>query len=132
VALAGIFFLVGNRRRCIGASAVAVAFGVINTIIAQSAMIWAALVGSIYRTPTWEILAFGPGAVLFLFFTSIKVLQIVIARIYGGNVSARITTLALVQTFRTIGHILAFVLTLPLRFFRRRERLDEMLQHWRR
>lgn len=110
------------------------AFGLVIalTFLATFCELGNALVNAIRHASFWLLLAAIPPMILFLMFTVIKAVQILLDRIYGRYVSARIVSAALLQTFAWIGRATGFVLSLPLRLFKRREDMDEMLHDWRR
>jgi hypothetical protein len=125
VAVAGILFLVGERRQAAKAFGAAVLVPCLGMLVCST-------LNAIPRIPLWALLCALPFAVLFAIFAAIRVLQFVIASIYGHHVSVRITVHALLSTFRTIGRFLGLILSLPLRLFRRRQHMDDLLRDWRR
>lgn len=82
--------------------------------------------------PWWEKVIALPFAVLFIAFAGIKALQGAVTGIYGSHVSVRVTSHALIATFRAFGRLLGFAFTWPISIFKNRQTMDERLRRWRR
>src|SRR5580704_2960289 len=88
--------------------------------------------GAVRVLPTWEIVLAIPFILLVPVFAALKWFQIAISALYGRHVSVRVTSSALIATFRLIGRVMRAILFLPIRMFERRRQMDDLLRDWRR
>lgn len=84
------------------------------------------------RMPFWEMVLLLPLAGLVAIFALIKVMQGAIESIYGTHVSVRVTAHAIIAYFKIIGRVLGFIFMWPIRAFKNRKNMDDLLRQWRR
>lgn len=132
VVLAGFLFLFRAPKQGAKAIGAAVVIVIMGQLLHSLGAIWDSETFASPKASFWTLLLGLPLAVLFFFLLSIRILQFILAKIYGYHVSVRITAQALLGTFRALGRLLGFVLSIPARLFSRRQNLDELLRDWRR
>jgi len=90
------------------------------------------LVASYAQMPLWEVVLLVPVAALVGVFAGIKVMQGVLEGVYGNHVSVRVTAHAIIATFKVIGRVIGFIFMWPIRAFKNRKNMDDLLRNWRR
>jgi hypothetical protein len=84
------------------------------------------------RLSFWEIALLAPVAALVAVFAAIKAMQGALENVYGNQVAVRVVAHAIIATFKIIGRALGFIFMWPIRAFKNRRNMDDLLREWRR